>query len=337
MPLKVRCVAAGILSAAVFLFAGVDRPQAQGVDSRTSATPLAGAQARKADAPSGAARGESLPQRRAAEKKPLEVVFFDVRQGDSTLICTPGGKHILIDGGKCRARFSSFDAAERVIIPYLKKHGIKKLNLVIGTHPDFDHIGGLTTLFKDRDIEVGTYLDPGKEHTTSYYREILELVKERGIRYRVGRAGNRLEVEKGLKAEIVSPARLFDDNNNCSIVLRLKYGKASFLFTGDAEEEAEARMIGRYGRSLRSVVLKAGHHGSRGSSSMKFLRMVNPKIVAISCGRNNQFGHPHKETLERFRRIGAKVLRTDELGTFTIRTDGKTLKVVREKGDDAYR
>lgn len=270
----------------------------------------------------------------SASTKPLEVVYFYVRQGDATLIRTPGGKNILIDGGKCTSSFNRFDAAERVIIPYLKKHGITRLNLVIGTHPDFDHIGGLVTLLKDKDIDVGTYIDPGKDHTTSYYRDLLELVKERGIRYKIGRAGIRIDLEEGIESEIVSPSSLFDDNNECSVVLHLKYGNASFLFTGDAEEGAEIGMESNYGDALRSVILKVGHHGSRGSSTMGFLRKVKPKIAVISCGKRNQFGHPHKETLERLAGVKAKVLRTDELGTFSIRTDGKKLSVVREKDDD---
>lgn len=267
----------------------------------------------------------------SGKKKPLEVIFFYVRQGDSTLIKTPGGKHILIDGGICKTEWNRFDAAERVIIPYLKEKGIKKLNLVIGTHPDLDHIGGLTTLFKDKEIEIGCYIDPGKSHTTSYYKELLQLVKERGIPYKIGRAGQELKLGDGIKAEIVSPSRLVDDNNECSIVLRLKYGNASFLLTGDAEEEAELGMRSRFGYKLKSVFLKAGHHGSRGSSTSSFLNYVKPKYAVISCGKNNKYGHPHDEALDRLKKAGAKILRTDEMGTFAVRTDGKTMKIIKIK------
>lgn len=257
----------------------------------------------------------------------LEFVFFDVRQGDSTLIRTPDGKTILIDGGVCRTGWNKFDAAERVILPYLREEGIKRLDLVIGTHPDFDHVGGLLTVLSDEMIEVGCYLDPGKEHDTAVYRNLLKRVEARGIPYRKGRTGMKLSFGRGIDAEILSPPKSLDKANDCSIVLRVQFGKVSFLLTGDAEDEAEVRMKSRYGRKLASTVLKAGHHGSRNSSGQLFLDAVNPKMVVISVGGHNKFGHPHQEALDRFAEVGAKVFRTDEMGTLVMRTDGKNLTV----------
>lgn len=257
----------------------------------------------------------------------LEVVFFDVRQGDSTLIRTPDGKNILVDGGVCKSGWSKFDAAEKTILPYLREEGITRLDLIIGTHPDFDHIGGLRTVLSDEKIAVGCYLDPGKEHDIALYLDLLKRVKARKIPYRKGRAGMVLDFGAKVRAEILNPAKLLDKVNDCSIVLRVQFGSVSFLLAGDAEDEAEKRMKSQYGRKLASTVLKVGHHGSRTSSSELFLDMVRPTMVVISVGAHNKFGHPHQETIDRFEGVGAKVFRTDEMGTIVMRTDGKNLTV----------
>lgn len=259
----------------------------------------------------------------------LEIVFFDVRQGDSTLITTPDGRHILVDGGVCRTDWNRYDAAERVILPFLRKEGIRRLDLVIGTHPDFDHIGGLSTVLADERIGVGCYLDPGKDHDTQVYRRLLKKVEARGIPYRKGRAGMKLNLGPGVEAEILSPHNLLENTNDCSIVLRVRHGRVSFLLTGDAEENAELRMESNYGRRIASTVLKAGHHGSRNSSGDSFLEAVRPRMAVISVGARNRFGHPHKETLERLEAAGARILRTDEMGTIVMRSDGKNLTVNR--------
>jgi competence protein ComEC len=261
----------------------------------------------------------------------LELVFFDVRQGDSTLIRTPDGKNILVDGGVCKTGWNRFDAAEKAILPYLREEGITRLDLVIGTHPDFDHIGGLLTVVSDESIEIGCYLDPGKEHETEVYDQLLKKVKLRKIPYRLGRSGMKLNFGKGVQAEILNPPKLLDKVNDCSIVLRVQFGKVSFLLTGDAEEEAEIRMKSQYGRKLASTALKAGHHGSKNSSGELFLDMVKPKMVVISVGAKNKFGHPNQEALDRFEGVGAKIFRTDEMGTIVMRTDGKNLTVSKKK------
>jgi len=254
-----------------------------------------------------------------------------VRQGDSTLIRTPDGKNILVDGGMCKTGWNRFDAADKAILPYLREEGITRLDLVIGTHPDFDHVGGLYTVLQDEHIAIGCYLDPGKDHDTEVYHDLLKVVKERKIPYRKGRTGMKLNFGNGVDAEILNPPKLLDSVNDCSIVLRVQFGKVSFLLTGDAEGEAEMLMKSQYGRKLASTVLKAGHHGSKNSSGAVFLAMVKPKMVVISVGTNNKFGHPHQETLDRFEGVGAKIYRTDEMGTMVMRTDGRNLTVSRRK------
>jgi beta-lactamase superfamily II metal-dependent hydrolase len=285
--------------------------------------------------PEGPAAPAELPRatapREIATPAGLELVFFDVRQGDSTLIRTPDGKNILVDGGVCKTGWDRFDAAEKAILPYLREEGITRLDLVIGTHPDFDHVGGLLTVVSDEGIEIDCYLDPGKEHETEVYHQLLKKVLSRKIPYRKGRTGMKLDFGKGVDAEILNPPKLLNSANDCSIVLRVQFGKVSFLLTGDAEGEAEILMKSRYGRKLSSTVLKAGHHGSKNSSGAVFLAMVKPKMVVISVGANNKFGHPHQEALDRFKRVGAKIYRTDEMGTIVMRTDGRNLTVSRRK------
>ena len=266
------------------------------------------------------------------ETDELEVVFLDVGQGDSTLINTPGGKHILIDGGIGEGSFGSEDQGKKTILPYLRSHGINRLDTVVGTHPDFDHIGGLVSLIRAKNLTVDVFLDPGVAHPSRGYLDLLKAVKERPeIKYRQPRAGDILDWGDEVNVEVVSPPYLLNDNNESSIVIKLTYGEVSFLFTGDAAGTAEKLMIGKYSYRLRSIILKAGHHGSKHSSTEEFLRKVRPEVAIFSCGKNNKYNHPHEETVERLKKIGAKMYRTDEQGTITITTDGKEYRVKTEK------
>ena len=284
--------------------------------------------------PVPAAGGSGKESEPARAKQPpgshrdLEVVFFNVGDGDSELISTPGGKHILIDGGEGKASWEKSNPAENVIIPYLKEKGILRFDLVIATHPHSDHIGGLVTIFYKKDIKVDCFLDPGLGYATSTYNRLFALVKERGIPYKVGRAGQKLNFGDGIDAEIVNPSNLFAEVNDCSIVVHMKYGDISFLFTGDASEKAEARMKSQYGRALASTVLKVGHHGSSSSTSRGFLNLVLPKIAVIS---SKQILPSHKTTVMKLKGVGAKIYLTGEDGTIIMTTDGKKLKVTTDK------
>lgn len=264
----------------------------------------------------------------------LEVTFLDVGQGDSIFISTPSGKNILIDGGK-RAipPYSKFDAGKEVILPFLKKKGIKRIDTLIATHPDGDHIGGLLAVL-DSDIQIDKVLDSGYRHTSYTYRDFLKKIeRSRGTKYYQPRAGQVLDWGDGVKAQVLSPAHLFRDSNNSSIVIKLEFGDISFLFTGDVEKEAEGKMVSRYGNKLKSTVLKVSHHGSRTGSSLNFLKMVNPQAAVISCGRRNKFGLPHKEVMDKLARFKVKVYRTDRQGNITFATNGKKLWIGTEIGD----
>ena len=272
-----------------------------------------------------------------AEKSPLTVYFLDVGQGDSTVISSPAGKAAIIDGGIGGAGGKK-DKGKTVIIPFLKGKGINKLDAVIMTHPDQDHIGGLLYLLNstkqgsEYPIEIKEFFDPMHPHTTYLYQDLLKAVKNRPeIKYRKGKKGDLIDLGEGVTAEVISPDSSYDDANNASIVLKLTYGKISLLLPGDAEDKSEKAMVKKYGDALKSTVLKAGHHGSANSSSSDFLTRVKPEVVVISVGEKNTFKLPFKEAMQRLEATGAKIYRTDYQGMITISTDGETYKVTTEK------
>ena len=197
---------------------------------------------------------------------------------------------------------------------------------MVATHPDMDHIGGLLAVL-DSNIRIGEVLDCGKAHTTATYRNFLNKIEQRkSTKYSQPRAGQTLNWGEEIKVRVLNPPHLRWNSNDCSIVIKLTYGKVSFLFTGDAAEEAEKEMVSRYSTRLKSTILKAGHHGSRSSSSYRFLQSVRPKIAIISVGKN-PYGHPTKEVLDRLTRLGIKVYRTDLKGNIIITTDGEDYRV----------
>jgi len=252
----------------------------------------------------------------------LRVTFIDVGEGDSCLIQTPGGKNILIDGGR------GYKGKE--VLPFLKKKGIRRINILVATHPDMDHIGGFLAVL-DSNIQIDNILDSGHQHTSYAYQDFLFKVAERkDIKYYQPRAGQILDWGEGLKVQVLSPAHLFRNANDSSIVIKLTYGLTSFLFTGDAGYSAEDEMIANFGRGLKSTILKAGHHGAKTSTSSSFLNYVRPKLTIISVGPNS-YGHPFPEVLNRLQGIGTRIYRTDKRGHITITTDGKKCWIETER------
>ena len=257
----------------------------------------------------------------------LEVVFLDFGQGDAILVTTPSGFRVLIDGGDGKGPFVQ-DQAERVIIPYLRRAGIERLDAVVLTHPHFDHLGGLVTILGNRRIAVGEVLDAGSRYPSDTYIGFLRAIRDwEEIAYRRPRPGDPLNWGEGVEVRVLGPLEEYDNPNNSSLVIKLTFGEVSFLFTGDAELQAEEAMIRKWGFGLRSTVLKAGHHGSDTSSTESFLRYVRPRIAVVPVGEGNRFGHPSAEVIERLERMGAEVYRTDLNGTVTITTDGKELNI----------
>lgn len=243
----------------------------------------------------------------------LTVDFLDVGQGSCALI-TLDGHAMLYDCGP--------DDKGTYIQYYLQKQGISRLDYVIGSHPDADHIGGMDVVLTK--FECDTVLMPDLERDTAAYRDVKEALRYRGYRSIQPLAGTVYDFGDA-QFVVLAPIQLYpEEPNNNSIVIRLKYGSNTFLFTGDAQTEEE-RDILESGAYLRSQVYLAGHHGSRNASSPEFLEAVHPEYAVISCGAQNDYGHPHEETLKRLQGTGAEVFRTDLQGNIRVVSDGEKL------------
>ena len=218
---------------------------------------------------------------------------------------------------------------KKVVLPYLRKRGIGRLNIAVGSHPHADHIGGLTTVAGALGIDL--YVDSGAPYSSDTYAALLELLADRKISYRIAKAGDTLDLDPRVSIRILGPEPPQDENvNNSSVVLEISYGGFVALLTGDAEAEEEAELVNS-GQLKSACLLKVGHHGSRSSSTAAFVEALRPSIAAISCGRRNRFGHPHRSTIDRFDAAGVELLRTDLDGTIRFLTDGKRLEVMTER------
>lgn len=241
------------------------------------------------------------------------VHFINVGQGDCELI-ESDGRYMLIDAGEQDEKDS--------VIRYLEELGVKKLDYVIGTHPHSDHIGGLAAVIEA--FEVDKVILPPKEHTTGTFERLLDAIAAKGLKITKPVAGSVYELG-GASFTVIAPNNDYEDNlNNWSVGIRLDYGSNSFVLTGDAEAAAEADICSN-GISLQADVLKLGHHGSSTSNSMEFLEKVNPDYAVISCGRNNSYGHPHREVMQDMEKLGIQIFRTDQMGTIIAASDGNEI------------
>lgn len=242
----------------------------------------------------------------------LRVHFIDVGQGDAILIQTPDAENILIDGGG--------NDDERFICDYLASQEVEKINVLVGTHPHEDHIGGLDAVINHFPVE-NVYL-PRVTHNTKTYKDLLQAIKGRGLKVKTAQAGVTIPLTN-LNCQILSPAvRSYENLNDFSAVIKMDYGQQSFLFCGDATEVAESDML-TAGYNLQSDVIKIGHHGSISSTSSRFIKAVAPAYAVISCGQDNAYGHPHKEVVTRLKKAGINILRTDKQGTIVVTADGE--------------
>ena len=270
---------------------------------------------------------ESLPV-----KKELVVTFFDVWEGDSALIQTPNGYTTLVDAGPGSNEYSRYDAADQVLLPYLKTNNITRIDTIILTHPHADHYGGLTKVMDA--VEVGEFLDPGLNYPSKGYQDVLLKVKEKKIKYKIVSAPSVLNWDPSIFVQVLWPERgpyLPDDPNNNSIVFRLQYGDVVYFLSGDMELPVE-RELYAYGRQLRTTILKIPHHGSTTSSSRTLLEYMQPRLAIFSLGKNNRFGHPSATIVDRYRELGIKTMRTDRQGDVVTRCDGKQVLVQPEFG-----
>jgi competence protein ComEC len=262
----------------------------------------------------------------------LTVSFIDVGQGDSALIETPYGKRVLIDGGgKQESQGSNMNKEDMtgrsIVVPFLRKKGINELDMVILTHPHDDHVGGLPYVLDK--LKVDMVLDSGQAQTSRGYYRFLQFIGKKKIPYKIARAGQVIDLGAGVRGYVLHPSEPLisgteSDLNNNSIVIKLEYGRTSFLFMGDAAFEGEDRILSS-GRSLKSDVLKVGHHGSRTSTSNGLLGAISSQYAVISVGAGNKFGHPSPETLERLSNCGIKVFRTDLSGAVIFKSDGASV------------
>ena len=265
----------------------------------------------------GAAEPAPTPASGKALQEKAAVYFLDVGQGDSILI-RAGDSAMLIDAGVRGAG----DAIEAD----LEALGVDALDAVVATHPHADHIGAMDQILED--YEVGTFYMPvlpdDQTPTTATYERMLDVLLEKQVPVERVTAGMEIPAPADMKFEVLSPrtSDAWNEVNDYSAVLRFTCGEVSFLLTGDAEVPVEAILI-EENAPLSAAVLKCGHHGSATSSSMPFLRAVNPEIAVISCGADNGYGHPHDETLKNLAALGCTVLRTDTDGTVAVVTDGE--------------
>jgi competence protein ComEC len=258
----------------------------------------------------------------------LRVTFIDVGQGDAALIELPEGHAILVDAG---GMSTAYDAGERVVVPFLRRCGIRSLDALVVTHYHSDHAGGVPAVLRSVRVDELIEPDTGREGTPTAAAGVRS-----GLRHS-GRIGGELKLESQARVFILSPGAEGaagegqTGENNSSVVLKVCYGSVSFLLAGDAGTDVEALMLEGYGGFLRSTVLKVGHHGSSGSSSESFLDVVRPEQAVISVGAGNSFGHPSGETLGRLEGRGIGILRTDEEGAVMFETDGRVLRRIEWK------
>ncbi len=260
----------------------------------------------------------------ASNKDIFEIDFLDVGQGDSILV-NCDGHYMLVDGGSPKA--------SSLIFTVLKNKSISYLDYIVATHADADHVGGLAGALNY--AKAGTAYCSVTEHDTKAFNSFKKYLTKQGKSIRVPSAGDSFALGSS-EVTVLGPvgASKSDDANNNSIVLRIVYGETSFLLTGDAEFEEE-RQIMNSGATIKSTVLKVGHHGSKYSTSNTFLYKVSPEYAVISVGADNSYGHPTNEVLTRLNRRNTQVYRTDLQGDIHIVSDGKTVTFSTEKNSDS--
>ena len=264
----------------------------------------------------------------------LVVTFLDCGQGDAIVLQTPHKKTYLIDTGPSDEEFGgTFDAGEKVVVPYLTSKHLQSVDAVLISHPHLDHYGGTFAVL--RGMKVQELVDAGTPTLSPPYLKLLKEVEILKINYRVVKEEDGLDWDPDLKVEVLGPPKeilqkrgKIDKNiNDQSIVLKITHGGNTFLFPGDIEKRAENDLVEKLGHELRCKVLKAPHHGSKTSSTDEFLDAVNPQIAVISCGRRNKFHHPDPSVLQRLEERKISTYRTDKDGTVELTSDGKDISV----------
>lgn len=258
----------------------------------------------------------SKPVNKIVDSK-LNVYFFDVGQADSILV-KEDDFEVLIDGGN--------QADGENLVEYLKKDlNIEKIDILVGTHPHEDHIGGLPDIINN--FEIGKLYLPNATTTTKIFEKLLDSIEEKDLRITVPKINEEINLNN-MKFKVLYTGTDESDLNNTSIVLKLIYGETSYLFTGDATDITEEKLLNK---DITADVLKIGHHGSSYSTTNDFLKKVNPKYGIISVGKNNKYEHPTEKTLNKLNDRNIEIYRTDLDGTIKLTSDGENINIEKLK------
>lgn len=255
-----------------------------------------------------------LPLVTPATTDNLVVRFLDVGQGDSIHVMTPDGYEMLIDGGANSLVLRQMNQTRSVFD--------REIDLVLATHPDTDHIGGLVDVLER--YQVANVMMTDNEGDSTAARAFSRAVEIEGAEFIQATAGQVISLGEMVKIKVLAPLGGVKDwpSNNASVIMQITYGEVDFLFTGDASLEVEDYLVGTYGADLESEVLKLGHHGSKTSTSELFLNTVNPEFAVVSAGADNRYGHPHNTVIDRVEERNIEILETAFDGTITFMSDG---------------
>ena len=255
------------------------------------------------------------------ESDKLLVYFLDVGQGDSIFIQSPGGNQMIVDGGPGASVLEELSK----ILPFHDK----KIDVVVSTHPDKDHLGGLVDVLKHFDVDFE--IDPGVPTETVIFESFNRILGTKDTKRLTAKRGMTINLGGGVKFIIFFPDRDVSglETNVASIIGKLVYGDTSFLLTGDAPEQTEEYLAALDGGDLESDVLKVAHHGSKNSASISFTEAVNPTYAVIQAGKDNSYGHPHAEVIEVLKSRDIEIFGTYDLGTILIESDGKNLNIIK--------
>lgn len=248
----------------------------------------------------------------------IKVYFLDVGQADCVLIQNEN-ENMLIDAGN--------NEDGKKIVSYLKNLGINDFKYVVGTHPHEDHIGGLDNIIKD--FNIGKVLLPDAYTTTATFEDVLIALEDKNLNFEVPKIGQTFSLGEA-RIEVIYTESNPEDLNDASIVLRVDFGKNSFLFSGDATSRIEKKILDK---NIDVDIYKVAHHGSSYSNSELFLSKVSPSIGIISAGQNNSYNHPHTEVVKRLEKMNVKLYRTDKAGTILVTSDGKNFDITNFKTD----
>lgn len=260
-----------------------------------------------------------------ASNADMSVHFIDVGQGDCTLVIS-NGEAMLIDAGERECAVTVSD--------YLKNMGVSRLKYVIATHPHSDHIGGLSYIIENFQVDmvIMPKIPDDLVPTSTVYENLLTAIKNKGLKIHAAK-DEKLSLGEST-VEIFAPLGDYSNLNDYSVCTKITHGENTFLLTGDTESTAEKNFAARCSGSLDAKVLKAGHHGSNTATTTQLLDAVTPRYAVISCGEDNSYGHPHSETLDRLEKYADYILRTDKMGTIIFESDGEGLNVVDASGNN---